>query len=75
MFLWVKCPEGVDTQALMHEALARKVLFVPGRDFFSDGSGGQFMRLNFSNADPEKICTGIDRLAEVCTAPLQPART
>jgi 2-aminoadipate transaminase len=73
MFLWVTCPDGVNTQDLMREALARKVLFVPGRDFFPDGSGDQFMRLNFSNADPEKICAGIDRLAEVCNAAIQPA--
>jgi len=68
MFLWVTCPEGVDTNELMHEALARKVLFVPGRDFFPDASGQRFMRLNFSNATPEQIREGIGRLAEVCNA-------
>jgi 2-aminoadipate transaminase len=73
MFLWVTCPEGVNTNHLMHEALARKVLFVPGQDFFSDASGQRFMRLNFSNASPDQIREGIGRLAEVCTAAaLQP---
>jgi len=71
MFLWVTCPEGVDTNELMREALARKVLFVPGRDFFPDASGQRFMRLNFSNAAPEKIREGIQRLAEVCHAAVQ----
>jgi 2-aminoadipate transaminase len=72
MFLWVTCPEGVNTNDLMHAALARKVLFVPGQDFFSDASGQRFMRLNFSNASPERIREGIGRLAEVCaTATLQ----
>jgi DNA-binding transcriptional MocR family regulator len=28
------------------------------------------MRLNFSNASPERIRTGIERLAEVCHAAL-----
>ena len=71
MFLWVTCPEGMDTNELMREALARKVLFVPGRDFFPDASGGRFMRLNFSNASPEQIREGIGRLAEVCRAAVE----
>jgi len=66
MFLWVKCPEGVDTHALMLQAMAQKVLFVPGRDFFPDASGQRFMRLNFSNASAEQIRVGVGRLAEVC---------
>jgi len=73
MFLWVTCPEGVNTNELMREALERKVLFVPGQDFFSDAPGQRFMRLNFSNAAPEKIREGIRRLAEVCHAAVQPA--
>jgi 2-aminoadipate transaminase len=68
MFLWVTCPEGVNTCELMLEALKRKVLFVPGRDFFPDASGQRFMRLNFSNATHEQIREGIGRLAEVCRA-------
>ncbi len=66
MFLWVTCPEGVDTNELLREALLRKVIFVPGQDFFPDSSGQRFMRLNFSNASPEMIREGIGRLAEVC---------
>jgi 2-aminoadipate transaminase len=68
MFLWVTCPEGVNTNELMQEALACKVLFVPGQDFFSDAPGLRYMRLNFSNASPERIREGIGRLAEVCAA-------
>jgi len=68
MFLWVTCPEGVNTNELMREAFARKVLFVPGQDFFSDAPGQRFMRLNFSNANPEQIREGIRRLTEVCAA-------
>jgi 2-aminoadipate transaminase len=71
MFLWVTCPETVDTNELMREALLRKVLFVPGRDFFPDASGSRFMRLNFSNATAEQIREGIRRLAEVCRAAVE----
>jgi 2-aminoadipate transaminase len=73
MFLWVTCPEGIDTGELMLEALKRKVLFVPGRDFFPDASGQRYMRLNFSNAAPEKIREGIGRLAEVCHEAIAPS--
>ena len=69
MFLWVTSPEGVDAGAMLQEAIARKVLFVPGRDSFPDGpttrSGERYLRLNFSNATEEKIRIGIGRLAEV----------
>lgn len=65
MFLWVTCPESIDAQEMMHAAVERKVLFVPGRDFFPDGSGHHHLRLNFSNAAEAKIRIGIARLAEV----------
>jgi DNA-binding transcriptional MocR family regulator len=57
----------------MLKALERKVLFVPGQDFFSHDPGVRFMRLNFSNASAEKIQIGIKRLAEVCSVALQEA--
>ena len=73
MFLWVTCPQGVNTNELMQAALARKVLFVPGQDFFSSAPGLRFMRLNFSNASPQRIREGIGRLAEVCRAAVEQA--
>jgi 2-aminoadipate transaminase len=72
MFLWVTCRDGMNTQDLMPEAVASKVVFVPGRDFFSNGSGERYMRLNFSNAKPEQIRIGISRLAAVCGNAIQP---
>jgi 2-aminoadipate transaminase len=72
MFLWVTCREGVNTQDLMPEAMASKVLFVPGRDFFTSDTGQRYMRLNFSNATPDQIRIGIGRLAAVCGSAAQP---
>ena len=66
MFLWVTCPPEVDTGELLQAAIEHKVMFVPGRDFVPDGSGRNFMRLNFSNAAPAKIEEGIARLAALC---------
>ncbi|HHX39242.1 MAG TPA: PLP-dependent aminotransferase family protein [Armatimonadetes bacterium] len=65
MFLWVTCPEGVDTWPLMQRAVEHKVLFVPGCDFFPDGGGCRYMRLNFSNSTPERIQEGVARLAQL----------
>lgn len=72
MFLWVTCREGVNTQDLVSDAMAHKVLFVPGRDFFTNDSGQRYMRLNFSNATPDQIRIGIGRLAAVCGNAIEP---
>ena len=66
MFLWVTGPKGLDSMELLKAALKRNVAFVPGRDFFPDGTGGECMRLNFSNSTPERIREGVSRLASLC---------
>ena len=71
MFLWVACPEGLDSAQLLQAALCRKVVFVPGRDFFPDGGGHNFMRLNFSNSAPPRIEEGVARLAALCREALE----
>ena len=65
MFFWVKLPEGWDARELLLTCIEHDVAFVPGREFFPDGSGGNTMRLNFSNATPENIKEGIRRMGEV----------
>jgi 2-aminoadipate transaminase len=62
MFLMVTLPDGMDAGELLREAIAKKVAFVPGEDFHTDGQGRNTMRLNFSNASPELIYEGIRRL-------------
>lgn len=71
LFLWVTLPEGINSVELLHEAIANKVAFVPGDAFYPDGSGRNTFRLNFSNAQPEQIKIGIQRLGEVLTAELE----
>jgi 2-aminoadipate transaminase len=65
LFLWVRCPDGIDTEKLLELALEEKVAFVPGFAFFPDGSGRNTMRLNFSAMSPDKIKLGIERLGRV----------
>jgi 2-aminoadipate transaminase len=66
LFVWLKLPEGMDSEALLQRALQRDVAFVPGNAFFAERSKGQrYCRLNFSNAQPDRIREGIQRLASV----------
>ncbi|MGD1018958.1 MAG: PLP-dependent aminotransferase family protein [Verrucomicrobiia bacterium] len=65
MFLMVTLPECMDAGAILPHALQQKVAFVPGEEFHLNGKGRNTMRLNFSNATPDKIETGIARLGAV----------
>ena len=63
MFLWLKFPEGLNTDELARLALEEGVAFVPGSAFFAESQKGQrFARLNFTAADCDQIRTGIARL-------------
>jgi 2-aminoadipate transaminase len=78
LFLWVTLPNGMDANELFHEALKRKVAFVPGDSFFApDGQhqqGSQHLRLNFSYAQPEEIREGIRRLSMAAKTQLERLR-
>ena len=65
LFLWVTMPEGTDSQALFHAALAENVAFVAGDSFYATEhhEGSRHMRLNFSHSTPELIREGIRRLS------------
>jgi 2-aminoadipate transaminase len=62
LFLWVRTAAAIDTGALLKEAFARKVAFVPGAPFWVNGDVRNTMRLNFSNANEEAIAEGIERI-------------
>ena len=66
IFIWVTLPEGVDTGALMQEAVARKVAFVPGNAFMTDlEKPSNCFRLNYSTMSDEKIEKGIKILGDL----------
>jgi 2-aminoadipate transaminase len=71
MFLWVTLPEGLDAKELFKKAVKLKVAYVPGESFYPNGGGENTLRMNFSNATPEQINTGIERLGEVFTQALE----
>ncbi len=68
MFLWMTLPEGMSALDFFEKAIAQNVAFVPGQSFFTEGSGENTMRLNFSNSDEQKIEEGMKRLGRVFAA-------
>jgi len=67
MFIWATLPARLSAVELFEHAAREKVVFVPGTPFFVDGGGTHNMRLNFSNADEDKINEGIARLGQIVT--------
>ena len=72
LFTWVELPKRVNTTALLTDAHAKKVAYVPGREFFVEDRDNHdnCMRVSFGGVEPEKIRIGMDRLAGVIKAKL-----
>jgi len=70
LFLWVTLPAGLDAMALLPEAVAQNVTYVPGQPFYVDGRGANTLRLSFASVPPETIREGIRRVGEVFRAHL-----
>ncbi|MCB9009102.1 MAG: PLP-dependent aminotransferase family protein [Ardenticatenaceae bacterium] len=64
MFLWVTLPPQLSAMDLFEAASKQNVVFVPGAPFHVDGTGGNTLRLNFSNTTAEKIEVGMTRLVQ-----------
>lgn len=65
-FTWVTFPHGYPTaRELLDLALERRVAFVHGEGFFSNGGGTRSARFSFSQSGPEDIREGIARLGEL----------
>jgi 2-aminoadipate transaminase len=65
LFLWVTLPAPLEASAVLKEALAAKVAFIPGNAFHPHGGCRNMLRLNFSYCRPEVIEEGIARLCAV----------
>jgi 2-aminoadipate transaminase len=64
-YVWMKLPEGTDSEALLRRAIEeQKTAFVAGPPFFADGSGQNHLRLAYSFVPEDQIDEGIHRLAQ-----------
>jgi 2-aminoadipate transaminase len=71
LFLWVELPAQINAREAFEEALTDKVAFVTGEAFFANEARQNFIRLNFSNQQPEMIEEGIRRIAKVLKRRMQ----
>lgn len=63
LFIWLRLPDGLSSDALLPFAWEEGVTFAPGRSFFPTASDGMYMlRLNFACQPPDLIDEGIRRL-------------
>lgn len=66
LFIWCDLGHGLDTLALSKEAIAEKVVYVPGNTFMVNmDERCSALRLNYSTMSDEKIVEGIKRLGKV----------
>lgn len=65
MFLWLHLPDYMDTVKMIDEAIALKVAYVVGTCFYTDGSGRNEMRLNYSYPAEEQIRQGVERISRL----------
>ena len=65
MFLWVTLPTHWDAKEILERCLEQNVAFVPGQEFFPDGSGRNTLRMNFSSPSLENIREGVKRMGKV----------
>ncbi|MFD7551551.1 PLP-dependent aminotransferase family protein [Streptomyces sp. NPDC059816] len=69
MFVWARLPDGHDTGALLREAVAEGVAYVPGAPFHCDAPDPATLRLCFVTHTPDEIRLGLERLARVLRNP------
>jgi 2-aminoadipate transaminase len=72
LFTWVELPGQVDTTEMLDDAIAQKVAYMPGKEFFVEGQPvrDNCMRVSFGGVTPEKIPVGMERLAKVIRSKL-----
>lgn len=65
LFFWLHLREKIDGMALLHAALARGLVFMPGDTFFAGEPEYPALRLNFSHSSPDEIRRGVAILADL----------
>lgn len=63
MFLWLTVPESIDASALLEDAVANGVAYVPGYAFYPTDPERNTLRLSYSYPSDDELETGIRLLA------------
>ena len=64
-FILMELAAGVDSAALLIDAIESGVAYVPGQPFFVNGSGANTLRLAFSKESTAAIADGVERMCRV----------
>ncbi|QHW30685.1 PLP-dependent aminotransferase family protein [Paenibacillus rhizovicinus] len=64
LFLWVELPPGLDAEALLRIAAAKRVTFDAGASFYAENPQRNRVRLNVSGQPDGRMAKGIARFAE-----------
>jgi 2-aminoadipate transaminase len=59
MFFWIELPAGLDAMALLPQAVAAGVAYVPGSAFYCAEPPANTLRLSFVTVPPERITAGV----------------
>ncbi|MDE2368568.1 MAG: PLP-dependent aminotransferase family protein [Burkholderiales bacterium] len=73
MFFWVELPDGLDATALLPQAVAAGMAYVPGATFYPDAGRANTLRLSFVTAAPAQIDAAVATLAGVLERALSAA--
>jgi 2-aminoadipate transaminase len=65
MFFWVRLPDGCHAMALLEQAVAAGVAYVPGEAFYAHAPDVRTMRLSFVTLAPDDIRTAVAALGRV----------
>ncbi|WP_354684179.1 PLP-dependent aminotransferase family protein [Cupriavidus necator] len=65
MFIWMELPEGLDSMAILEEAVKRNVAYVPGAPFYASNPRRNALRLAFVTVPAERIEQGVAVLGEL----------
>ena len=72
MFFWLELPGGLDAAALLPQAVAHGVAFVPGAAFYAESARADTLRLSFVTVAPAEIERGLAALARVLAGAISP---
>jgi len=64
-FILMELAAGVDSAAMLPDAIESGVAYVPGQPFFVDGSGSNTLRLAYSKESTDAITDGVERMCRV----------
>lgn len=64
MFIFGKLP-NVNTKDLVYKALEKKVVYVPGVEFYLDESKSDEIRFNFTHSNKKQIKEGLKRIRKI----------